>query len=138
MSEPLYQVRKYGTAVGDYQLVAEWRKAHGCDSFPETLLPPDGVIVERDGQPVAAAWMYLSAGIGVAFLDFLTTAPGMTPAQASEALGHALALLKRLAKQNDYGLMIGYTFPAMARCAEAHGFRTLATGAVQIISPTDQ
>jgi hypothetical protein len=136
MKVPLYQVREYGSKVGDYQLVAEWRKAHGAE-FPETLLPPSGVIVERDGEPVAAAWMYMAVGIGVAFLDFISTAPGMTPGQSSEAIGHALAVLKRIAKDNNYGVLIGYTFPAIARCAEAHGFSTVADRVVQVVSTTD-
>lgn len=137
MSEPLFQIRQYGEKLGDYQMIDGWRRAHGHGQFIETLLPPIGVIAELDGVALSACWLHLSAGIGVGILEHLSTAPGLSPMQASTAIGHCLEALKQIAKEHDYGALIGFTHAAIARYAcNHHGFTQGNTGLVQIITPT--
>lgn len=81
-------VRLYGTQAGDWQTVASWWERTG-GVFAETILPPLGVIVEHEGEPIGAMWCYESFGIGVAFLEFPCTKPGIPPGLAWRALSWA-------------------------------------------------
>ena len=104
------QSRDYGTEIGDYQLVKGWVEAHSGDSvFAETLLPPVGVIVERGGEPVGACWVYLSAGIGVGFLEWPVTKPGLGLGESLQIMGFALGVLESIARGHDYGALIATT-----------------------------
>lgn len=134
---PLYQVRPY-TSGADYHLVAEWWRTHGMGEFQETLLPPDGYIVQRDGEDVAAAWLYLSNGIGVAFMEWVVTRPGLSLKEARTALGHVIECMRRYANANDYGVIWCNTLPAIARFAAHHGFRAVAQDRVSMILKTDE
>lgn len=60
----------------DYQFVADWWKAHGSEALPADVLPPTGVIVTRDGQPIAASFCYLS-NARAAYVDFTVAKPGL-------------------------------------------------------------
>ncbi len=120
-TEPL-TLRAYGLKTGDYQTVSSWWRARHAREFPETLVPPLGVMVERGGEPAAALWAYQSAGIGVAFLEFALTAPGQSFGQARAALGHALTGVEAVLRSTGYGLMRCVCQPPMARSLRAFGF----------------
>ena len=103
-------VRSYGEGIGDFQLVESWVNAHAREAvFAETTIPPVGVIVESDGEPVAACWLYLSAGIGVGFLEMPVTRPGTKLEDAVTFLGHALAALEEIARSHNYGVLMATT-----------------------------
>ena len=107
LGQSAFTVREYGQQRGDWQKVDEWWQAHRSDiRLVETLLPPLGVMVELNGVPVAAMWLHLSAGIGVAFLENPVTSPGLTPREAITAMGIALGALKSAAKKHNYGVMV--------------------------------
>ena len=126
-------VREYGTGIGDFQMVAEWFSSHReGQAFSETTLPPSGVIVLRDGEPVGACWMYLSAGIGVAYLEHAVTRPGQTAEEARETLGAALDTLTLIARDLNYGVLIADTAPAIARTLTAHHGFSSATPLVRV------
>lgn len=110
-----WQVRTYGTGVGDFQMVADWWSAHTKErEFVEAFLPPTGIIVERNGEPVAAVWCHLSAGIGVAFLESPVTRPGLCLAETSEAMHVGLDAIEAICRGHDYGLLVANTLPGIA------------------------
>lgn len=123
----VWTVRPYGEAVGDYQMITEWQKVHGRSALPETVIPPLALIAMLDGEPMAFACCYQSHGIGVAFLEWLTTRPGLSPATAREALGHVIGSIKECTK-DTHGLLIGYCAPVIAREAEKLGFALVGKG----------
>jgi len=130
-----WRVRAYGEGLGDFQLIEGWMKAHGQSGFMEAKTPPTGVIVECDGEPVAAAWVYLSYGIGVGIIETLVTAPALSLSASFDAVGHAVESLKVIAKANDCGFLMGFTTPALARCAsKRHGFTETNFNLTQIVS----
>ena len=118
----IWKVRPYGEAVGDYQMVSGWKQDRGLGILMENTLPPDGVIVEMDGQPVMAAWLYLCYGIGVSFLEGLITRPGLSLSTAREALKHCIGILKAIASENNIGIIKGYVSPPVARESVSAGF----------------
>lgn len=137
-TEPLYGVRAYGSALGDYQLLEGWWRGHGRSPIPETIFPPDGVVVRRDGEDVAAAFLYLAVGIGVCFVEWLVTRPGQTPGQSRSAINHALEYFRSRASSMDYGAMFCTTAEPLAREAEKSGFQRIASDHVMLIKRTER
>jgi hypothetical protein len=120
--EPL-QLRVYGTGLGDYQVVSAWWQARHGQPFPETLVPPDAVIVERAGKPVAFLCCYLSYGVGVAFLEFAVTRPGLGFKVAREAMTMAINGCVALAHgRGDFSFFRCNTVPAIGRVLLGLGF----------------
>jgi hypothetical protein len=114
--------RAYGIAVGDFQTVAAWWWARHGYPFPEILLPPLGVVVNRGHEPVAALWAYQSVGIGVAFLEFAITRPGLSLREAHAAMGFALMAVELILTRDNYSVIRCFAGPAVARAAKRHGF----------------
>lgn len=117
-------------------MVDAWWRDHGQGGLLENLLPPDGFIVERDGKPLCAAWLYLSAGIGVAFLEWVVARPGLPFAESKAAFIHLIQFLKQHARSCDYGVIWCNTLPGIARVAAQCGFVKLDTGRVSMAMNT--
>lgn len=96
-------LRAYGLKTGDFQTVDAWWKAHGREAFPESLTPPLGIVAEIDEKPVGALWAYQAAGIGVAFLEFACTAPGLALRVVRAVFARLLHGMLACLKQDDYG-----------------------------------
>lgn len=109
----------------DLPMVREWWRDHGHkDAFPERLLPPVGVVVQDDdGADIAALWMYMAVEIGVCWIEYPVSAPGLNIVQTKEAFHTAIEGLTEIAKAHDYGVMIAHTIGPIARMMEAFGFR---------------
>jgi hypothetical protein len=131
-----WRVREYGSQLGDYQMVSGWSEERGKGRLMENTLPPHGIIVECDGQAVAASWIYLCYGIGVGFWEGLITRPGLSLASARTACGHCVGALKAVARANDVGLIKAYCRPGLARQAGSFGFHEINTGYTGLISTT--
>ena len=96
---PLH-VRIYGEKLGDYQLVNSWWMARHGEILHEGFLPPLGVIVERDGEAVCALWCYQSFGVGVCFLEYPLTRPGLSFPEARAVMSCALESIIVVAKES--------------------------------------
>jgi hypothetical protein len=115
-------LRTYGVKTGDYQMVDAWWRARHRSAFPENLIPPLGVVAERDGKPLAALWAYQSAGIGVAFLEYAVTAPGLSLMESRAALGRSLLGIEAILRKDGYSVARCVCARAMARALRAFGF----------------
>jgi len=61
-----------------YALIASWWRAQAdAKCLPSDALPPTGVIVTRDGRPIAACFVYLCTGTTAAYLAFPVCAPAL-------------------------------------------------------------
>lgn len=129
----VWKVRPYGEAVGDYQMVSGWRKAHDSPPMPETLVPPLAIISELDGEPMAFAACYQSYGVGVCFMDWFTSRPGLSLKMANEAIGHVIGAMKECTKAT-HGLAIGYGSPVIARATKRWGFKVMSKDCWQMAS----
>lgn len=134
METDRYKARAYVPA--DAPLVHLWAVGHGKERLPVEFLPPDGVIVERDGSPVCAAWLYKSYGVGVAFMEHVHTASGLTMTEAREAIAFATEFLRFSAREDGYGVIYAYTVPAMAKQAQRDGWQIVASDRVCIATET--
>jgi len=107
--------RLYGTEAGDYQLVDGWFVELGLGpQLPGNLLPPHGVIVSVRGEPVAAMWVYLSYGIGVAFSEWAITNPSASIFTRSRAIRVALEWVGIVAKGHDCKALFCHVLPHLS------------------------
>ncbi len=120
----LYQVRDWTPA--DHAAVTMWRKAHLTQELPERMVPPLAVIAESDGEPIAFACCYFceprEGGIPLAFVECVTTRPGLSLKQAREATGHCIECLKAMIAAAGGALMMAYGTAAASREAARLGF----------------
>ncbi len=126
-----YRVRSF-EMKRDFVMVNQWSRAHGRDGLPAAYLPPDGIILTLQGEPIAAGWLYKSLGVGVAFLEHVHTRPGLTPKQAREAIAVLVTYFRDNAKADNYGVLLAHTYLAMARCAKRDGWHVLGEDRVAI------
>lgn len=114
-------VRQYDPQQ-DAETVSFWWGLRRETPMPLGLLPPVGVVVITDGEPVCALWMYMSVGIGVAFLENPVAAPGMPPRETAEAFRLAIEALESIALAHDYGVLMCHTPAGIARVLRQQGF----------------
>ena len=119
--EANFEAREFDPAK-DFPMVDAWHKLHGGRGLNVALLPPVGVVVHMNGEPVACVFMHLSVGVGVAFLEDPVSRPILTVAESKAAFAHALPLLEKIALENDYGIFLVNTPPAIGRFLETQGF----------------
>lgn len=118
-----YEVRAY-VPGDDTDMIARWSDAHGTE-FKASWLSPFGSIAVRGGEPVAACFLYLPVGVGVAFAEFAYSAPGQTAAQVTEAMDIVCNGLRTMAKANDYGIIVTTAPRSIARRAKRIGWRPM-------------
>jgi len=134
MSNPLLQLRMYD-AEKDHGMILQWCAAHGHVGIPVNVLPKLGVVVQADGEDVAALWLYMDNSTGVCFAEHPITKNGVGLKLAKDALGFALTYLKNEARANGYWIMRVFTLPAIARTLKNFGFRKDTEGLVGMACP---
>lgn len=121
MASDLLQVRNY--TPSDWAMVLEWWQSHTSErTLIEAMLPPLGIVIEKGGAPVMALWIHLSAGVGVAILENPVMAPGVTMKEAGGIADFALEAARGLCETHDYGVMLCYTLPPIARFLKQRGW----------------
>lgn len=121
MSEPLLQLRMYDPDK-DHPMIMEWCVAHGHVGIPANILPKLGVVVQADGEDVAALWLYMDNSTGVCFAEHPITKGNISVKLAKQALTLAIEYLKNEARANGYWVMRVFTLPAIARTLKQCGF----------------
>lgn len=122
MSDSLLQLRMYDPQK-DHPMIMQWCADHGHAGIPANILPKLGVVVQADGEDIAALWLYMDNSTGVCFAEHPITKGGIDMKQAKNALVFALNFLKAEAKANGYWVMRVFTKPAIARSLRECGFR---------------
>lgn len=125
----------------DYPLAVEWWTAHQTTKAPvREMLPKLGLAADSErGEPHAFAWLFMDNSVGVCFVEFPVTKPGIGLRRARLAFDALLSGLKAAARAMNYGVMIAYTLPAIARELRArHGFHECRSGMVMLAAPTAQ
>ena len=125
---PVYTARLIELEA-DYPMVCEWWTAHGWPAVPRDMLPKLGCLVELDGVPKAAAWLYMDNSVGVAMLEWTVTNPGNTPRESLRSINHLLGALKEVALENDYGVVLAaLKNEGLIRAFEKFGFHNNDSG----------
>jgi hypothetical protein len=119
--KPLLQLRMYDPAQ-DAPIIAKWCEDHHYAGIPNAILPRLGVVVQADGEDVAALWLYMDNSCGVAFAEHPITKGGLSLKLAKASLIHAINFLKLEARSCGYHTIIIRTLPPLARWAKDAGF----------------
>lgn len=107
----------------DYPVVSEWWKAHGWPSVPQAMLPKLGVMVERNGDPCLAGWLYMDNSCGVSMLEWVVSNPATPPRDVLRSIEHLTSAIKLCAVQNGYHSMLtSCKQESLARAYEKNGF----------------
>lgn len=136
MSNPLLQLRMFDRDK-DHAMLVEWCDAHGAMATPAALLPPLGVVVQRDGVDSAALFLYMAVSCPVAFLDCAATRPKMTTAESIACFECAINYLKGEAKHNGYAVILCHSSKAVARALGRLGFNATEEGLVRTFVAAD-
>lgn len=114
-------VREYAKA--DWPVVSSWwdMHAHGA-ALHEGLLPPVGILVADETGPLCACWLYMAVNIGVCWLEYPVSKPGLSLSEAKEVFRLAVQALEKIAKTHDYNIMMAHTLPGIARVMRGFGF----------------
>ena len=121
---------------GDYPTVEKWWAGHKQAAVPANVLPKCGVVVENNGKPLAAAWLYQDNSVGVAWLAWLVSNPEASPFVVAEALEVLFGATERVARDLQYGLMFTMTERgSLGRWLQRHGFAPNHRGVTQYFKP---
>ena len=93
------QVRNFSPA--DYAVLVSWYMQRGLDAPDSYLLPSTGVVVSKEGEDVAAAFMYRTDS-PIAVLEGLISSPNSSREDRREAMGIALQALKEQALESGF------------------------------------
>lgn len=119
----------------DYPVIAPWFAVHGMDVVPLSVLPPVGVAaIADDGTPLAAVWLYMALGVGVAWMCWAVTNPAVSPQCALSGLQLAIGAVEKVAIAHDYHLIYTETNrPSLVRWFKARGFKANHSDVTQLI-----
>lgn len=121
--------------AGLYDDFAAWFHDHGERAVHPGLLSPCGVLVESDdGMQLAVGWLYLACNVGVAWLEFVVTNPGIAPMQSARALRVLFEAAEEVAKELNYSVLLTMTEKAaLGSFIEARGFSVNHQNVTQFI-----
>jgi hypothetical protein len=134
MSQPVLQLRMFDPDK-DHAMIMQWCVDHGHVGIPANVLPKLGVVVQADGEDIAALWLYMDNSTGVCFAEYPITKAGLSVALMTSALRCALDFLKQEARINGYWIMRVFTIPPLARLLKAEGFRKDTEGLIGMACP---
>ncbi len=104
------------------EIIARWWTAHTGRVFQHALLPPVGLVGSDEHGPCCAVWLYMSVGIGVAFLENPVTRPGLSMRKAKLALTTLFKATEEVALTHDYGLIMCHSKLAGKKMMESIGY----------------
>ena len=55
----------------DYEILVKWWNQHEFGVVPLEVLPPDGIMIEKDGVPICAGGLYIGKGTRFAFMEWV-------------------------------------------------------------------
>ena len=91
----------------DYNTLVGWWNDWEFGVVPKECLPPDGMIVEVDGEPVCAGGLYIGLGTQFAFMEWIVTDKRAEPRNVHKCLKSCIEGLMTLAKNK--GMKLVYT-----------------------------
>ena len=91
----------------DYITLTKWWTDWEFGVVPKECLPPDGVMVEVDGEPVCAGGLYIGVGTQFAFMEWIVTDKNADQMTTHKCLKECIDSIIQLAKSK--GMKLVYT-----------------------------
>lgn len=119
----------------DFDLLAQWADGHGATADARRL-PPLGVVVESDGQPVVMVFAQLAVDRPVAFIEDPVSRPGSMLVDILANFHFAIGALKAALLSLGYDALVANTSPAISRTLKNWGWAQRETGLVKLETST--
>lgn len=87
-------------------MLMRWWKAHGWPGVSKAILPKLGLIIENNGKPVIAGFVYMDNSVGVAFIEWVVSNPSAGKKEMLACLGILFDFAEQRLKQLGYGLLL--------------------------------
>jgi len=99
----MVRARKFDLSK-DYDILVSWWRAH--DSFPPNRehLSPIGIVVEVEGKPVCAGFLY-NTDSKICVFEFVVSNPEATKDDRHKSLNYLIKTVQSLAKELKYTLI---------------------------------
>lgn len=118
----------------DHAMLMTWWNAHGFPGVSQAILPKLGLIIEDQGKPIVAGFLYMDNSVGVAMLEWVVGAPDCTGRQIVGGIGTLIDFMGKRAKELDYGVMLtACNKEALIRLYEKNGFVKTDVGLTHLI-----
>ena len=91
----------------DYDTLVKWWKEWEFGVVPKECLPPEGIMVENDGEALCAGGLYIGEGTQFGFMEWIVTNKQADHRLVHKALKECIDNIMSLAK--DRGIKLVYT-----------------------------
>ena len=91
----------------DYNTLVKWWTDWKFGTVPKECLPPDGIMVENDGEPICAGGLYIGVGTQFAFMEWIVTDQRADKKAVHKALKMCIDAIMELARSK--GMRLVYT-----------------------------
>jgi hypothetical protein len=116
-----YSIRHYPDE--DFEMILEWvKQGEPSRTFDRSMLPPMGIIVERDKLPVCACWCHEVTGARYAILDAPILRSGIDGFVTVNAVKQAVEFFEEYLRARGHGTMIAMVAPCDALNFVGHDF----------------
>lgn len=114
-------------AEKDYALLCEWWKAHNWEAIPFVWLPATGLMIEMDGVPICAGFLYRTDSV-VAIFEYVISDPKADHKIKGLALDALIDAICLLAKSYGFSCVFSaFGNKRLAEKAQKHGFYIMGT-----------
>lgn len=94
----------------DYNLLVKWWNQYEFGVVPKNCLPPQGIIIEVDNQPICAGGLYRLMGTAFGIMEWIVADKEANLKVTHKALNLCIQELLKLAK--EYNIELVYTMTA--------------------------
>lgn len=116
----------------DYAEISRWWTQRRLAAVPKSILPKTGIVSEDATGSLAAAWVYLDNSVGLAWLAWVVTRPGLPGRRAPMVLQGLVGCCEAVAEELGYKVMFTMTHrPGFGRWLQREGFTANHSGMVQ-------
>ena len=134
VGDKILQMTVRDTRRGDYEMFVSWWDGHvGWEAPLEHALPDSGFLVEGDGFPVVAGWLYRTDS-SIAWLEWIISNPQASKEERADALPILIERLTHEARMLGFKIVFTSTNNKrlLAQYEEA-GFATMEKDVIHLV-----
>ena len=89
----------------DYDTLVKWWADWEFGKVPKECLPPEGIIIEDNGEPLCAGGLYIGEGTQFGFMEWIVTDKQVDNRKVHTALKLCIDSIMKLAKDRELKLV---------------------------------
>ena len=89
----------------DYDTLVKWWADWEFGKVPKECLPPEGIIIEDNGEPLCAGGLYIGEGTQFGFMEWIVTDKQADSRKVHTALKLCIDSIMKLAKDRELKLV---------------------------------